>query len=118
MIEFTMSRVMMCLCGVILLVSVVGVAQGIYDMGEDDRSQDAVERIGNMLDSFESSGLDEMILDGSMILTEGSYIHVHDGFVELYTRTGKHISATDYDKEFELEYGEVRAITRRTFPRS
>ena len=118
MIEFTLSRVTLCVCGVILLVSVTAVIQGVYD---NDRSEDddhLVQRIGYILDVFESSDVDELILDGSTILPSGYFLVVHDGFAELSDGEKKHIAMTSYNGEFRLEYDGVEVITHRRSLRS
>ncbi|MBE6523357.1 MAG: hypothetical protein E7Z65_00570 [Thermoplasmata archaeon] len=114
MIEFTISRVVMCACGVILLISVTGVLDGIYDLDRSDEDERLVLRIGYMLDAFESSDVDELFLDGASILPEGYGLKVRGGFVELYSESDRHISMTSYSSEFELSYGEVLRITHRT----
>jgi hypothetical protein len=113
MIEFTISRVVLCACGVILLVSVTGVLEGIYDLDRSDEDERLVQRIGYMLDAFESSDVDEIFLDGTSILPEGYSLKVRNGFVELYSDDDRHISMTSYHSEFELSYGEVLRLTHR-----
>ena len=114
MIEFTISRVVLCVCGTILLVSVAGVLGSIYDLDRSDEDDRLVQRIGYMLDAFESSEVDEIFLDGTSILPEGYGLKVGGGFVELYSDQGRHISMTSYDSEFELCYGEILKISHRT----
>ncbi len=52
MMEFTLSRAAICVCGVIILVSVTGVLNGIYEMDESEEHDRLVQRIGYMLDAF------------------------------------------------------------------
>ncbi|MBE6527691.1 MAG: hypothetical protein E7Z64_00745 [Thermoplasmata archaeon] len=118
MIEFTFSRVTLCVCGVILLISVAGCLGGIYDMDIEAEDEHLASRIAHMLDSFESSEVDEMILDGSMILPEGYTLNVHDGFVELRKGDKVSIASTEYQSAFELDHGDVIRITHRRSPRS
>jgi len=118
MIEFTLSRVAVCSCGIVLLASVTGVLGGLYDNEESQMDDELAERIAHMLDVFESSDLDSLILDGSMILPEDRFLRVHDNFVELYSGERMHIATTDYSKSFELSWNGIVEITRRTSPRS
>ena len=114
MIEFTLSRVTLCVCGVILLVAVTGVVQSVYDMDRSDEDDHLVQRIGYLLDVFESSEVDELILDGSMILPSEYQLYVHDGFVELSNGTKTHVALTGYQGEFVLSYDGIEVITHRT----
>lgn len=118
MMEFTMSRVALCICGVVMIASVTGVLSGIYDMETSDQDDRLVQRIGYMLDVFEASDVDEIILDGSTILPTGYSLSVHDGFVELTDGQKIHLSLTSYDSEFILEYDELVVITHRRSQRS
>ena len=118
MIEFTISRVVLCACGVVLLISVSGILGGMYDLDRSDEDERLVQRIGYMLDAFESSETDMILLDGTMILPEGYHLNVHDGFVELYSEEDLHLSMTSYGSEFELEYGDIVEVTHRTSQQS
>ena len=113
MMEFTMSRVALCICGVVMIASVTGVLSGIYDMGTSDQDDRLVQRIGYMLDVFEASDVDEIILDGPMILPTGYSISVHDGLVELTDGQSIHLALTSYDSEFSLGYDELIVVTHR-----
>ena len=118
MIEFTLSRVVLCISGIVLLVSVAGGLSGIYDMERGSMDDNLVERIGYMLDVFESSNSDELILDGTMILPEGYSLYVHDHFVELSFGYRTHIAETEYGGSFSLQWNEAKRITRRRSRRS
>ncbi len=118
MIEFTLSRVVLCACGMILIASVTGVLSGIYDNGQDSMDEDLTDRFAGMLDIFQSSGNDTMILDGSRMLPEGYSVHVHDRFVELFGNGRSHVSATKFGGEFQLDWDDTVTVTRRTSPRS
>lgn len=113
--EFTISRVVLCICGVVILASITGVITGIYDIEVSDQDDRLVQRIGYMLDVFETSDVGELILDGSAILPSGYYLNVHDGFVELTDGKSRHLALTSYDSEFSLGYDDVVTVTHRTF---
>ena len=118
MIEFTVSRVVLCACGIILIVSVTGVLNGIYDRDTDIMDEDLADRFAYMLDVFQSSEDDMLILDGSRILPEGYTAHIHDGFVELMNGDRRHMAMTDYTGEFVLRWGDMKTVTHRTSLRS
>ena len=118
MIEFTLSRVTVCACGLILLASTAAVMDGAFDMGERSMEGESAEKIASLLDYFQFSHLDELKLDGSRILTEGMFLSVHDGFVELHHENRTYVAETYYEGSFTMEYGETVAIVLRTSPRS
>lgn len=118
MIEFTLSRVTVCACGFILLVSTVSVIEGAYDMDQKEMDGETVERIASLLDYFQFAHLDEIRLDGSRILTEGMYVKVRDGFVELHHGERTYVAETCYEGDFTLEFGEAVTVIRRTSRRS
>ncbi len=118
MMEFTISRLTLCICGVILLASVGGVLTAIYDNGQDSQDDILVQRISHMLDVFESSDVDEMILDGNILLPKEYHINVHDNFVELSDGESTHISGTEYNGSFNLGWNDVISISHRRSLRS
>ena len=118
MIEFTVSRVVLMACGVMVLLSVTGVLDGGYDMERDSMDDSLAGRLAYMLDIFQSSENDELIVDGSMILPQDYHLKVHSGFVELCHEDSVRIAETMFTGEFQLEYGEVVKVTRRTSQRS
>jgi len=113
LIEFTMSRAAVMACGVILLATVAGVLGGIYDNDADRMDGELADRLAHMLDIFCSSGIDEMIIDGSMVLPEGYTMNVHDGFVEVLREDRIHVASTEYKGSFIMHWNEVRTIVRR-----
>jgi len=118
MIEFTLSRVTLCVCGVVLIASVTGVLDGIYENDRDAMDGQLVDRFAYMLDVFQSSGSDSIVLDGGRILPEGCTVFVHDGFVELHDGNKKRVSTTSYQGEFQLNWRDTVTVTRRRSLRS
>ena len=118
MIEFTISRVVLCACGVLLMVVVTSALGGVYDKNTDVMDEDLASRFAYMLDIFQSSDDDTIVLDGARILPEGYTAMVHDGFVELLHDDRRNMAATDYTGEFKLRWGDTITVTHRTSPRS
>ena len=118
MIEYTVSIVTVCACGMVLLMAVTGTLQGVYDSDTETMDDGLAERLAHILDSYMASGNDTLILDGVRVLPEGCFMRVHDGFVELYRGEEMHIAMTDYPGEFELDCNDVVTIGRRTSRRS
>ncbi len=110
MIEFTISRVVLCACGIILIVSVTGVLNGVYDRDADTMDDDLAERFAYMLDVFQSSDDDTLVLNGSMLLPEGYTARIHDGFVELFHGDRRSMAMTEYPGEFVLGYGDTETV--------
>jgi len=113
MIEFTVSRVAVFICAAALMVAAIGAMNGIYDTGEDRMEDELAVSLAHMLDIFESSETDELVLDGPSLLPEGSMLKVGYGFVELHRDGRMHMAMTSYKGEFQMEWNETLRITRR-----
>lgn len=113
MIEFTLSRVCMCVCGVLMLAAAVGYLGVLEDHREDRADQELADDIASMLDSFQTSKLEELYLEGSSILPSGDFrVTVADGLVELSHGDGRFYSKTVYGSSFELDHGSSVTLTR------
>lgn len=100
MMEFTLSRVTLMICGAILIASVAVPLSGMYE----DRSQrsldDMTEKSAQMIDSFWNSDIDRMYLNGDSILPSAEYsLHLEgyevtmtDGSGNEYRSYTKHLS--------------------------
>jgi len=118
MMEFTISRVVICVCGITLLVVISGAVSSIYGSQEADADVHTAERLAYMLDAFEYSDLDAIVLEGIKILPEGYHMEVHNGFVELDNGKKVTLAMTSYVGEFDLDWNQTRVITRRRSLRS
>ena len=113
MIEFTLSRVCMCVCGVLMLAAAVGYLGVLEDHREDRADQKLADDIASMLDSFQTSKLGELYLEGSSILPSGDFkVTVTDGLVELSHDDGRFYSKTVYGSSFELDHGSSVTLVR------
>lgn len=113
MMEFTMSRVAVCVCGAILLMTVIGVIGGIHDVEEYGMDDELTGRISRMLDEFQASGVDTMVLEGCSILPSGCTLRVGNGVVEVSNGDARHISITSFIGEFSLDSKGVVTIARQ-----
>jgi hypothetical protein len=68
LLEFTMSRVSVFICGAILLSLVIIPVSGIYGEKEDIGMTDMTDTVTNMMDSFWGSEVDVMTIRGWDIL--------------------------------------------------
>lgn len=116
--EFTISRVVLCACGAILLVASVSVIGGMYDNDVSDMDDASARRIAYMLDTFMASDIDEIVLEGNRILPKGYSLRVHDSFVELLGDDRVSLAITTFDQELELDWNETRTVTRQRSQRS
>ena len=68
MMEFTMSRVCLTICGIVLLTSVSASVLVLYDGSVDDRMQTIANDTAGLIDRFERSSADVMTLSLREIL--------------------------------------------------
>lgn len=87
MIEFTMSRVTLIICGVMVLGAVVIPLQSFYDENYDQSMTDTADHISFILDEFWASDADTLTIRGWEILPsadcsieiEGHHLTVFQG---------------------------------------
>ncbi len=103
MIEFTLSRAVMCVCGIALLGVALGVMTDAEDAKESEMDEDLAESLASLLDRFQNSRSQKLVLRGEdLIPREGQTVSVSDHIVTV-TRDGKESRAyTLYDGSFEL----------------
>ena len=68
MIEFTLSRVVMCVCGIALLAAVTGILGAVNDDSENGMMDGLADSVADVLDRFEGSETDELTLRGTELL--------------------------------------------------
>jgi hypothetical protein len=84
MMEFTLSRVALGVCGLMLLAAVLSPVTFVYDGRETAGLQDQADGIARMIDSFYGSAADEMTLSMSEILpTQDSVLELDGQLVVL-----------------------------------
>lgn len=106
MMEFTISRVVLCTCGVALLCASLAVVGGAGDRTVSDMDDGSAERIAGILDAFESSVTQELTVEGSDLLpSDGYFLTVKAHMVALTSPNGKmYMATTSFDQEFELSW--------------
>lgn len=113
MLEFTMSRVVLCLCGVILLGSVCVPLSGIYSTNNDVLMTESTDSIAAMIDSFYDSEADTMTLRGWDILPSTDCSLKVDGHnVILSNSSSQYHSLISYESYFSLSYNEIVTLER------
>lgn len=83
MIEFTLSRVVMGFCGLIILASLLYPLSAVYDSKEDVDLQSQCDNISDIADAFGNSGMWHMELQGTDIIPEGCTLTFYDRTVTL-----------------------------------
>ncbi|MGN0098878.1 MAG: hypothetical protein ACI38Y_06105 [Candidatus Methanomethylophilaceae archaeon] len=113
MIEFTLSRVCMCVCGVLMLAAATGYLGLVEDQRGSEADQELADDIASMLDAFQMSKLNELRLDGSTVLPSNDIrVVVHDGLVELIHGDRRYYSSTVFGSDLELDRGSSVVLTR------
>lgn len=112
MIEFTYSRITLCVCGMVLLASVSIPLAGIYSSNEDVLMTENADRIAWMLDDIRNYDADTVIIRGWDILPGPDCSLTVDGYeVVLENAKGRYVSHTlnathlamGYNDEAELK---------------
>lgn len=108
MMEFTLSRVVLGICGIVLLAAVMPPVNGIYDDRESFGYQEQTDRIALLFDSFYESEADTMTISFNDILpSSDSYIEIDGHLITLHTDGRTFLSAIDRQilSENTLSYG-------------
>ncbi len=113
MIEFTASRIVLCICGAVLLSAVSGIMGSYQDSAESDMEEGLAEDIAEMLDSFWDSETQEMTLEGTRILPSPKHVLKVGSHMVSLEKDGKtHSSPTRFESEFELWYGGTVTVSK------
>lgn len=106
MIEFTLSRVVLCMCGITLMAASIGALGIVNDSHESGMSDDLADSVADLLDRFQDSEADEMVLRGHDILPSDSHVlRVSDGVVTVEHDDRVSKAATSFDGSFDLTRG-------------
>lgn len=81
MMEFTMARVALMACGIVLLAAVVPSVTSIYDDAESNDLQENTEELCRMINAFCSSQADELIINLNSLLPLNCTVNLHRFFV-------------------------------------
>ena len=103
MMEYTLARVVMVACGIILLATVIPPVTSVYDNGESTSMQEQSETLCRMLDSFHESEADEMMICLSTVLPQNSSIKIDRYFVTIIIGEDQYRYNTEYTLASEKE---------------
>ena len=103
MMEYTMARVAMVMCGVILLAAVIPPVTSVFDGGESADMQDQSETLCRMLDSFHESEADEMTICLQTVLPQNSSVMMDGYFVTMIDGENQYRYNTEYILESDSD---------------
>lgn len=82
--EYTVTRVVTIICGVLLIATVLPPIQSLFDDGESSEMQEQSQNICRMIDTFYTSEADEMALALNTVLPKDSCIVMDGYFVTVF----------------------------------
>ena len=95
MIEFTLSRVCLSVCGLLLLASVIVPVTGMYDRHAAGMESGISDNMASLVDTFYYSEMEELTISMSNILpSTSSYIEIRGNMITLTTERGTYKSGT------------------------
>ncbi len=114
MMEFTMSRVCLCACGIILLAAVAAPASSVFDDRAERCLEETADRLAEALDTFWDSEADVMTLRMSAVLPDPSCSLCLDGHKVIVIRNGREYPALSetVSEPMELGYGDEAELVR------
>ena len=80
MMEFTLARMTMVVCGVIILAAVIPPVSSLFENEQSAEMQEQSEKLCVMLDAFYASEADEMVMCLNSVLPQQSSVII-DGYL-------------------------------------
>lgn len=112
MMEFTLSRVILCVAGVMLLGALLIPVVDMFEERDDVSYQGQADNIASMIDTFYTSDVDEMTIYLDKILPQGCEIGFKDHVLTLYHNEKMFESLIDARADTDSEsYGRGQTIT-------
>ena len=115
MIEFTMSRVVLIVCGIAILASVLVPLQSFYGERYDHSMEDAADGLSFILDQFWASEADTLTVRGWEILPSSDcFIELegHDLIVHMKDRSYRSLTTHNMERTV-IGHGDVVTITKK-----
>lgn len=117
MIEFTISRVVLCVCGVALLALAMSAVGTTEDRIGSDLDEEAAQEIADILDRFEESVLTSLTLEAADVLPSAEHtLTVRDNVVMLECGGRCAVAYTECDLEIYLDWSTGRVTVDRSVP--
>ena len=117
MIEFTLSRVCMSVCGLMLLAAVVGPVTGMYESKTVSMETDVSDSIGTLIDGFYYSKMETITVSMSDVLpSTSSYVEFDGYLITMTTERGVYKSGTNVavitGNDGPFGYGDIMKLTK------
>jgi hypothetical protein len=117
MIEFTISRVCMSICGLVLLAAVIVPVTGMYESQTVSMESDTSDSVSEMIDDFYYSKMETFVVSMTEILpSASSYLEFNGYLVTLTTERGVYKSGTNIPVIAEANtafgYGDILKLSR------
>jgi len=115
MIEFTMARVCLSVCGLLLLAAVIVPVTGMYESDAAGRESDVSDDIAKLIDNFYYSEMNEAVIPMNDILPNiFSYAEFDGRLVTLTTDRGVYKSGTKVFviSDGTLGYNDIIRLTK------
>jgi len=116
MMEFTISRVCMSVCGLILLSAILVPVTGMYDSQARNMESNVSDDIARLIDEFSRSDMDTFVLPaGDILPSASSYLEINGQMITLNTDRGMHRSATysEVISDNVFGYGDIIRMSKR-----
>ncbi len=94
MIEFTLSRVVLSVCGILILAAVLSPVTSLYESSEDIGYQHQCDSIAEMIDVFYDSDADEMNMSMDQILPNDTSLRLNEHTISLISERNSFDSLT------------------------
>lgn len=118
MMEFTVSRIVLCICGAVLLSAGISIADAGCDQRELSDLESAGNNIARILDDFWYSDLESITITGDIIPLPECTVSVSHGTITVVRGDLRYDTVTSYPGTLTLNYGKDTVISHRTFPQS
>lgn len=112
MMEFTLSRAILCIAGVLMLGALIVPVMDAFEERDDGSYQEQSEKIASMFDTFYASEVDEITIHMDNILPHGCEMGLEGNILTLYHDEKGFMSmiVTDTDPDSK-RYGRGQTVT-------
>jgi len=96
MMEFTMSRVVMAICGLMIMAVAIGPFTSFYDQRLDQAGIQTVEEVANLFDKIASKGdnVSYLIHGHDILPSPNYYLKINGNEISLQSENGKYSAFT------------------------
>ena len=103
MMEYTMARVAMVMCGVLLITAVVPPVTSLFEEGETSSMQEQSEMLCRMIDSFHDSEAEEMTICLQTVLPQNTSLMMDGYFITITDGEKQYRYNTEYPMESDRD---------------